>query len=149
VSSDTWGDADNWRLGHWITGRLASAPLAAMVSAILSDYGFSTYDASRLTGMLAGFVIDRVLSEPKSSAKFYLDSGWPGDNYEVTLSMSMALVERGYQFGRDFLHIVFPNASHGESAWATRLHLPVQLFSGKVARASQRFGKAEPPPDAA
>jgi hypothetical protein len=62
ANSDAWGDADNWRLGHWITGRLASAPLAATVSAILSDYGFPTYDASRLTGMLAGFVIDRVLS---------------------------------------------------------------------------------------
>ena len=24
-------------------------------------------------------LIERVLSEPKSSAKFYLDSGWPGD----------------------------------------------------------------------
>lgn len=94
-------------------------------------------------------LIQRVLREPKRDIKIYLDSGWPGDNYEVTLSMSMALVERGYQFGRDFLHIVFPNASHGESAWASRLHLPVQLFSGKVARASQRFGKAERPPDAA
>src|SRR5207302_967125 len=46
----------------WITGRLASAPLAATVSAILSDYDFPAYDASRLTGILAGFVIDRVLS---------------------------------------------------------------------------------------
>ena len=36
-------------------------------------------------------LIDRVLSEPKSTSKFYLDSGWPGDNYEVTLAMAMAL----------------------------------------------------------
>ena len=62
ANTDTWGDADNWRLGHWITGRLGAAPLAATVSAILADYGFARHDASRLTGMLAGFVIDRVLS---------------------------------------------------------------------------------------
>jgi predicted alpha/beta superfamily hydrolase len=85
-------------------------------------------------------LIERVLREPKREIKIYLDSGWPGDNYEVTLSMSMALVERGYQFGRDFLHFVFPNAPHGEASWAARLHLPFQLFSGKVARASRRFG---------
>ena len=37
-------------------------------------------------------LIDRVLSEPKRDTKFYLDSGWPGDNYEVTLAMAMALL---------------------------------------------------------
>ncbi len=42
-------------------------------------------------------LIERVLSEPKSTAKFYLDSGWPGDNYEVTLAMAMAFVDRGYR----------------------------------------------------
>ena len=82
-------------------------------------------------------LIERVLCEPKREMKVYLDSGWPGDNYEVTLSMSMALVERGYKFGRDFLHFVFPNAQHGETFWAARLHLPFQLFSGKVTRASR------------
>jgi predicted alpha/beta superfamily hydrolase len=87
-------------------------------------------------------LIERVLREPKREIKVYLDSGWPGDNYEVTLSMSMALVERGYRFGRDFLHFVFPSAPHGEAAWAARLHLPFQLFSGRVARASRRFDGA-------
>ena len=74
-------------------------------------------------------LIERVLGEPKKDIKVYLDSGWPGDNYEVTLSMSMALVERGYRFGQDFLHFVFPNAPHGEASWAARLHLPFQFFS--------------------
>jgi len=82
-------------------------------------------------------LMERVLGEPKRDIKVYLDSGWPGDNYEVTLSMSMALVERGYRFGRDFLHFVFPHVPHGEASWASRLHLPLQLFSGKVARASR------------
>lgn len=87
-------------------------------------------------------LIRRVLDEPKRAIRIYLDSGWPGDNYEVTLSMSMALIERGYRFGRDFLYFVFPKAEHGETSWAARLHLPFQLFSGKVARAARRFGAA-------
>jgi predicted alpha/beta superfamily hydrolase len=84
-------------------------------------------------------LIDRVLSEPKREIKIYLDSGWPGDNYEVTLSMAMALLERGYTFGRDFLYFVFPRSPHGEESWAERFHLPLQLFSGKVAKASRRM----------
>ena len=59
---DVWGDGDNWRLGHWITGRLANAPLDATIATILADYGFPAHDTSTLTGSLAGFLIDRVLS---------------------------------------------------------------------------------------
>ena len=82
-------------------------------------------------------LIERVLSEPKRDVRFYVDSGWPGDNYEATLSMAMALVERGYVYGRDLVHFVFPMASHSEAAWADRLHLPIQMFSGKVRQASR------------
>ena len=31
-------------------------------------------------------LIERVLTEPKRNVGFYLDSGWPGDNYEVTVA---------------------------------------------------------------
>ena len=62
ANTDVWGDGDNWRLGHWVTGRLANAPLDATVSAILADYGFPAHDAGALIGSLAGFLIDRVLS---------------------------------------------------------------------------------------
>jgi hypothetical protein len=62
TNTDVWGDGPNWHLGHWITGRLANAPLGAAVAAILDDYGFSAYDTGALAGMLGGFLIDRVLS---------------------------------------------------------------------------------------
>ncbi|HJU33173.1 MAG TPA: glycoside hydrolase/phage tail family protein, partial [Hyphomicrobiaceae bacterium] len=77
-NAEAWGDAANWRLGHWLTGRLADAPLSATVSAILGDYGFSHHDTSKLGGMLAGFVVDRILSarealEPLQLA-FFIDA---------------------------------------------------------------------------
>jgi hypothetical protein len=59
--TDAWGDGESWRLGHWITGRVAGAPLAATVSALLADYGFPQHDASRLHGVLGGLVIDRIM----------------------------------------------------------------------------------------
>lgn len=80
-------------------------------------------------------LIDRVLRERKRKAKFYLDSGWPGDNYEVTLAMAMALASRGYRVRDDFLHLVFPLEEHDERAWGRRLHLPLQLALGRPTRA--------------
>jgi predicted alpha/beta superfamily hydrolase len=81
-------------------------------------------------------LLDRVLSEPKRECRFYLDSGWPGDNYEATVSMAMALVSRGWVYGRDLMHFAFPLAEHDEKSWGLRLHLPLQLFGGVVRSAS-------------
>lgn len=82
-------------------------------------------------------LIDRVLTEPKRDVGFYLDSGWPGDNYEVTMAMATALVSRGWRYGHDMLHLSFPKAAHNEEAWGIRLHIPMQFFVGAVARASR------------
>ena len=84
-------------------------------------------------------LIHRVLKEPKRKIRIYLDSGWPGDNYEVTLSMCMALIERGYVFGADFLYFVFPLARHDEVSWRARCHLPLQLFNGEAVKAFRRL----------
>jgi ABC-type multidrug transport system ATPase subunit len=58
-----------------------------------------------------------------------------GDNYEVTLAMGLALQSRGYVPRLDFLQLTFPLEGHDERAWARRIHLPLQLFWGKVSTA--------------
>jgi hypothetical protein len=82
-------------------------------------------------------LIDRVLAEPQRDIGFYLDSGWPGDNYEVTVGMAMALVSRGWRYGHNLFHLAFPMAEHNEKAWGMRLYLPLQFLNGAVARASR------------
>jgi hypothetical protein len=62
ADSDAWGDGGNWRLGHWLTGRIASAPLGPTVAAILADHGFAAHDTAALNGLLGGLLVDRVLS---------------------------------------------------------------------------------------
>lgn len=37
-----------------------------------------------------------------------------------------------WQYGRDLVHLCFPQAAHDEKVWAVRLHLPLQLFAGIV-----------------
>ena len=38
--TDVWGDSDNWRLGHWLNGRLGSVLLPDLVSIGLRRTGF-------------------------------------------------------------------------------------------------------------
>lgn len=57
-----WGDGESWRLGHWLNGRIASQPLGAAVSDIVQSQGFDALDASKLTGVVPGYVIDQVMS---------------------------------------------------------------------------------------
>jgi predicted alpha/beta superfamily hydrolase len=82
-------------------------------------------------------LLERVMEEEPPDVAFYLDSGWPGDNYEVTAAMAVALVSRGWRYGHNLFYLSFPLAEHNESAWATRLHLPFQLGHGAVARYSR------------
>ena len=75
-------------------------------------------------------LMERVAGEAKRDVRFYLDSGWPRDNYEVTRGMRDLLVRRGYRFGEDLLYFAFPNALHNERSWAVRSHIPFQFFFG-------------------
>jgi predicted alpha/beta superfamily hydrolase len=75
-------------------------------------------------------LVERVLTEKRRDVRFYIDTGWPGDNYEVGHAMAVALAERGYRYGLDFLYFAFPNAEHSERDWGQRLHLPFQFFAG-------------------
>ncbi|HEX2843308.1 baseplate multidomain protein megatron [Hyphomicrobium sp.] len=59
---DVWSDGENWHLGHWLNGRFSVAPLAALVDQLLADYGIAGHNASRLAGLVQGYVIDRLMS---------------------------------------------------------------------------------------
>lgn len=73
-----WGDGPNWRLGHWLNGRIASQPLGRVVSALLDGYGFADYDTSALNGLVAGFVVERPMSAREAlqplELAYFLDS---------------------------------------------------------------------------
>ncbi len=88
-------------------------------------------------------LIERVRHEPRrprEGVRIYLDSGWPGESYESTLSLANALVERGFKLGREVMYLAFPGAAQNDGSWAARCHLPLQLFSGKVRRGVEQPG---------
>jgi hypothetical protein len=57
-----WNDGENWRLGHWLGGRIAGQSLASVVAALLEGFGFNDYDVAALDGLVNGLVIDRAMS---------------------------------------------------------------------------------------
>lgn len=77
-------------------------------------------------------LMTRIEHEARRPIRVYLDSGWPGDNYEVTRSMRDLLVRKGFEFGRDLMYFAFPEALHSEKYWAMRSHIPFQFFFGEA-----------------
>ncbi|RDV02137.1 baseplate multidomain protein megatron [Undibacter mobilis] len=62
AAGDVWGDAGNWQTGHWLTGRLGSAPLDALVGALLADSGIGNVDTRDLGEGPEGYAIDRPMA---------------------------------------------------------------------------------------
>ncbi len=51
---DRWSDGANWRLGHWLTGRIEAAPLSHVVAELCEAAGVTAYDVSALHGLVRG-----------------------------------------------------------------------------------------------
>ena len=63
-----WTDGPNWRLGHWLTGRLGAVSLAALVRHLCLRAGMAEalIDVSGLWGAVEGYVIS-ALEAPRAS----------------------------------------------------------------------------------
>lgn len=75
---DVWGDGGNWARGHWLNGRVANAPLGAVVRQLMQDYDFANFNAGQLAGSVPGYIVDHVMSlrdalQPLSLA-FFIDA---------------------------------------------------------------------------
>lgn len=66
--TDVWTDGPNWRLGHWLTGRLGAVSLAALVRHLCLRAGMpeDLIDVSGLWGAVEGYAIT-ALEAPRSS----------------------------------------------------------------------------------
>jgi len=74
--SDVWGDAENYRLGHWLNGRLGAVQLSDLVSDICADAGFTDCDVSNLDGLVTGYAITDTMSPRDALAPLGLAYGF-------------------------------------------------------------------------
>ncbi|HEV2561915.1 MAG TPA: glycoside hydrolase/phage tail family protein [Rhizomicrobium sp.] len=76
--TDVWGDAENYRLGHWLNGRLGAVQLADLVGKLCEDASFTDYDVSNLSGLVTGFAVTDTMSPRDAIAPlgvaFHFDS---------------------------------------------------------------------------
>ncbi|HEB77634.1 MAG TPA: hypothetical protein ENI90_03785, partial [Methylothermaceae bacterium] len=61
LRTSVWRDGPNWRLGHWLPGRLGLVTLADVVRDLTKGLGVPV-DVSGLSGLVTGFVIERIMS---------------------------------------------------------------------------------------
>ncbi|WP_349360085.1 glycoside hydrolase/phage tail family protein [Stappia sp.] len=56
---DVWSDGENWRAGHWLTGRLGGVSLAGLIGALATDYGLSpdVYTVETVPGTIDGLAV--------------------------------------------------------------------------------------------
>ncbi len=66
--TDVWADGPNWRLGHWLTGRLGAVSLAALVRHLCLRAGMpeTRIDVTGLWGAVEGYAIG-ALESPRAS----------------------------------------------------------------------------------
>ena len=66
--TDVWADGPNWRLGHWLTGRLGAVSLAALVRHLCLRAGMPAerIDVTGLWGAVEGYAIG-ALESPRAS----------------------------------------------------------------------------------
>ena len=66
--TDVWGDAANWQLGHWLTGRLGAASLADLIRELCLRSGIPVgfLDTTALSDTVPGFAV-ASLESPRAS----------------------------------------------------------------------------------
>ncbi len=57
-----WADTANWRLGHWINGRIEGCDLDRLIARILGDFGFEAQVSVEAAVFLDGYVVDRPMT---------------------------------------------------------------------------------------
>jgi hypothetical protein len=53
--TDVWSDGENYRLGHWVTGRAALRSLASVVGEVCARAGVSEIETGALHGVVRGY----------------------------------------------------------------------------------------------
>lgn len=91
-------------------------------------------------------LMTRIREEDRRPLQIYMDSGWPGDNFEVNRAMFDLLQRQGYVVNQEIMYLAFPEAEHSEQDWATRIHIPLQFMFARYAQNDiRRIRKGEQP----
>lgn len=137
---DVWADAANWRLGHWLTGRLGSVSLAALVRHLCVRAGLPVErcDVSALYGAVDGYVISGLESPRTSLAMLGRHFGFDACESEGVIRFVMRGREPVLTVTPDDLAQPSPGAEVVEIVRAQETELP-QALKWQVSRSDDEF----------
>ncbi|PTV93697.1 putative tail protein [Rhodobacter aestuarii] len=138
-----WTDGANWRLGHWLTGRLGAVSLAALVRHLCLRAGLaeSLIDVSGLWGAVEGYVIGAIESPRTSISTLARHFGFDAIETEGVIRFIM----RGRASVATLAIDDLVSSREGEAFELTRgqeTELP-QALKWQVARADEDYDAAQ------
>ncbi len=140
--TDVWTDGPNWRLGHWLTGRLGAVSLAALVRHLCLRAGLSEarIDVTGLWGAVEGYAIGALESPRASITTLARHFGFDAVETEGVIRFVM----RGRAAVASVTHDDLVAAREGDVLELTRgqeTELP-QALKWQVARADEDYDAA-------
>ena len=140
--TDVWTDGPNWRLGHWLTGRLGAVSLAALVRHLCLRAGMPAerIDVTGLWGAVEGYVIGALESPRASITTLSRHFGFDAVETEGVIRFVM----RGRAAVASVTHDDLVAAREGDVLELTRAQeteLP-QALKWQVARADEGYDAA-------
>ncbi|WP_099827989.1 baseplate multidomain protein megatron [Oceaniglobus indicus] len=140
--TDVWTDGANWRLGHWLNGRLGAVALAALVRHLCLRAGMSEsrIDVTGLWGAVEGYAIGALESPRASITTLSRHFGFDAVETEGVIRFVM----RGRAAVANVAHDDLVAAREGDVLELTRAQeteLP-QALKWQVARADEDYDAA-------
>ena len=140
--TDVWTDGPNWRLGHWLTGRLGAVSLAALVRNLCLRAGMPEHliDVSGLWGAVEGYAITALEAPRSSISSLARHFGFDAIETEGTIRFVM----RGRASVLTLAHDALVASRVGEALELVRAQeteLP-QALKWQVARADEDYDAA-------
>tara|TARA_R110002072_G_scaffold38605_1_gene111704 strand:+ start:74 stop:3622 length:3549 start_codon:yes stop_codon:yes gene_type:complete len=140
--TDVWTDGPNWRLGHWLTGRLGAVSLAALVRHLCLRAGMpeARIDVTGLWGAVEGYAIGALESPRASITTLSRHFGFDAVETEGVIRFVM----RGRAAVANVTHDDLVAAREGDVLELTRAQeteLP-QALKWQVARADEDYDAA-------
>ncbi|MFY0596074.1 MAG: glycoside hydrolase/phage tail family protein [Cognatishimia sp.] len=102
---DLWSDGDNYRAGHWISGRTTHRSLASVVREICEVAGVNRFDVSGLSGMVRGYAVDQVTSARQMLEPLMIRYGFDAVDRNGVLSFVMRDAEAALKLDEVYLGI--------------------------------------------
>lgn len=127
---EVWSDGPRHALGHWISGRVGSADLAAVVAEICARSGVADIDVAQLDALLAGYVEEASQTGRAALQPLMLAFGFDAAESAGRIRFVSRGVKSAFEINKE--KIVESAGGDGGEGAVTRIRSPVSEMPSNV-----------------